>query len=96
DNLARFHRWEDWRGIIETIPVGVLGRPDDVVRAALSPAARAYAHARLETGQSRALAWHRAPVWCLVSGPMVDLSSSEIRKNGDWGEKGFRSPSGRG
>ena len=25
DNLAQFHLWQDWRWIMETVPVGVLG-----------------------------------------------------------------------
>jgi len=84
DNLAQLHQWEDWRAIMARVPVGVLARPDDVVRAGLSPAARAYAHARLNAGQSAALPHHPAPSWCLVTGPTVDISSTQIRNRGDW------------
>lgn len=84
DNLAQFHRWENWRGIVDTIPLGVLARPDNVVRAGLSPTAKAYARYRLSSRQSGALGRHKAPCWCMVTGPTVDLSSTEIRNRGDW------------
>ena len=84
DNLAQFHRWENWRSIIETVPLGVLARPDNVVRAGLSRTARAYAGARLPAHGSAALAHHRAPCWSLIVGPTVDISSSEIRNRGAW------------
>jgi nicotinate-nucleotide adenylyltransferase len=84
DNLADFHRWQDWRGILASVPVGVLARPGEVVRAGLSPAARSYGRFRLPVGQSAALVHHQAPAWSLVNGPTVDISSSEIRDRGDW------------
>ena len=27
DNLAQFHRWQDWRWIMDHVPVGVMARP---------------------------------------------------------------------
>jgi len=80
DNLAQFHRWGDWRTILERVPLGVLARPDTVVRAGLSPMARAYGRYRLPEAQSGALAHQTLPCWSLVTGPTVDLSSTEIRK----------------
>ncbi|NOX72095.1 MAG: nicotinate-nucleotide adenylyltransferase [Alphaproteobacteria bacterium] len=84
DNLAEFHRWEDWRGILASVPVGVLARPGQVVRAGLSPAARSYAPYRLPAGQSAALVHHKAPCWAMVTGPTVDISSTQIRGRGEW------------
>jgi len=84
DNLAQFHRWDDWRGIFALVPVGVLARPGQVVRAGLSPCARAYGRYRLPACQSAALVHHRTPAWSMVSGPTVDISSTEIRDRGDW------------
>ena len=40
DNLATFHLWENWRGIMEMVPVGVMARPGQRISARLSPAAR--------------------------------------------------------
>ncbi|MCB1367550.1 MAG: nicotinate-nucleotide adenylyltransferase [Rhodobacteraceae bacterium] len=84
DNLNQLHLWEDWRGIMETLPVGVLARPGNVVRAGLSRSATAYARFRLPLHRSAALSHHPAPAWCLVTGPTVDISSTEIRNRGDW------------
>lgn len=84
DNLAQFHRWKDWDWIMETVPVGVLGRPDQMLRAGTSPAARRYAFARLPARRAKALPWREAPAWCLLSGRMVDASSSRLRAEGKW------------
>ncbi len=84
DNLAQFHRWRDWRYIMENVPVGVLARPGDRTSARMSPAARAYRAARIPAQQSHRLARAEAPAWCFVNVPMMDLSSTAIRARGDW------------
>ncbi len=84
DNLAGFHRWERWREIMESVPVGVLARPGEQLRAGLSPAARTFARWRLPAAQAGVLALCEPPCWTLVSGRMLDLSSSELRALGTW------------
>jgi nicotinate-nucleotide adenylyltransferase len=84
DNLAQFHRWKDWRQILDTVPVGVLARPGDRISARLSPAARIYAPYRLKGSESRLLAKAQCPAWCFVNVPMTDASSSAIRARGEW------------
>ena len=84
DNLAQFHLWQDWRYIMDTVPVGVLARPGDRISARMSPAARIYAPYRISGLASRRLAQATAPAWCFVNVPMVDLSSTAIRARGDW------------
>lgn len=84
DNLISFHRWDRWQDIMEMVPVGVLGRPGQQVAAGLAPAARRFANARAEPGAACRLADMSPPAWTLLSGPMVDLSSSEIRARGGW------------
>ena len=84
DNLAGFHRWDDWRGIAAMVPIGVLARPGDQVRAGLSPAARVLAPYRIEEEDSGALGRMAAPAWTMVTGPMVDLSSTRLRDAGLW------------
>lgn len=84
DNLASFHRWEHWRSIIEGVPVGVLSRPGAQIAAGLSPAARAYARYRLPVEAARLLPGARAPAWVLLSGPMVEASSTALRQAGRW------------
>ncbi|WP_037317249.1 nicotinate-nucleotide adenylyltransferase [Ruegeria halocynthiae] len=86
DNLAQFHRWKDWRQIMDSVPVGVLARPGDRISARMSPAARIYAKYRID-GQARHLLGRaQAPAWCFVNVPMVDVSSSDIRKRGEWAD----------
>lgn len=84
DNLAGFHRWGRWEEIMARVPVGVLARPGEQLRAGLSPAACRFARARLPMGEARTLAFRDPPAWCLLTGRMLDLSSSELRAMGVW------------
>ena len=79
DNLAQLHRWQDWRSIMERVPVGVLARPGQRISARLSPAARVYAGARIKARASHVLGRAEAPAWCFVNVPMTDISSSALR-----------------
>jgi nicotinate-nucleotide adenylyltransferase len=84
DNLAQFHRWQDWRWIMDHVPVGVIARPDDRISARLSKTARAYAAAQLPGGGSHILGQAQAPAWSFINLPMSRDSSSAIRARGDW------------
>lgn len=84
DNLAQFHKWKNWRRIMESVPVGVVARPGDRISARMSPAARAYAGYRIDGQARHLLARAKAPAWCFVNVPMVDVSSTEIRRRGVW------------
>jgi nicotinate-nucleotide adenylyltransferase len=84
DNLAQFHRWQDWQQIMARVPVGVLARPGDRLAARASKAAMIYNFARLGGRQSRLLGLSAAPAWCFVNARMIDVSSSAIRARGEW------------
>lgn len=84
DNLAQLHRWQDWKWIMENVPVGVLARPNDRISARLSKAAFVYRGAMLQGGASQALARGDAPRWCFVNMSMSDASSTAIRSKGEW------------
>lgn len=84
DNLAQFHRWQDWQSILDTVPVGVIARPGERTGARVSPAARLYRGARLPGRYSRLLARSEAPAWCFINLPMSDASSTAIRARGGW------------
>lgn len=88
DNLAQFHRWQDWRAIMEAVPIGVVARPGERVGARVSPAARAYRSARLRGRYARLLSGAQAPAWCFINLPMSDASSTAIRARGGWGGAG--------
>jgi nicotinate-nucleotide adenylyltransferase len=84
DNLASFHHWDRWEEIMATVPVAVLARPGEQLRAGLSPAARRFARWRLPPSQAAALPFRDPPAWTLLSGRMLDLSSSKLRAAGAW------------
>lgn len=84
DNLSQFHHWENWRDIMEAVPVGVLARPGLRINARRSVASRVFRHAQLDGCQSHLLGRSAAPQWCFVNMPMMGVSSSQIRASGDW------------
>ncbi|WP_333712592.1 nicotinate-nucleotide adenylyltransferase [Yoonia sp.] len=84
DNLAQFHRWQDWRWIIETVPVGVMARPGQRIGARRSKAAKVYRQARIMGRASHVLGYLEAPAWTFINVPMSDQSSSAIRARGEW------------
>jgi nicotinate-nucleotide adenylyltransferase len=84
DNLAGFHRWDNWPEIMQAVPVGVLARPGQQLRAGLSPAARRFARWRLPAWEARSLPFRPTPAWTLLSGRMLDLSSTALRAQGHW------------
>jgi nicotinate-nucleotide adenylyltransferase len=84
DNLAQFHRWQDWEQILASVPVGVLARPGSRIAARTAKAAGIYRHARLPSEGAQLLARAPVPVWCFVNLPMMEASSSAIRARGEW------------
>ncbi|WP_415922033.1 nicotinate-nucleotide adenylyltransferase [Tateyamaria sp. SN6-1] len=84
DNLAQFHLWQDWTWIMETVPVGVLARPNDRISARMSPAARLYQRYRISGRASQRLGRADAPAWCFVNVALSPHSSTAIRAAGDW------------
>jgi nicotinate-nucleotide adenylyltransferase len=84
DNLVQFDKWDHWRDILATVPVGVLARPGSRLAARSAKAARIYADARLPDAQAGKLAMGPTPRWAFVNMPMVNQSSTAIRSRGDW------------
>lgn len=84
DNLAQFHRWQDWRWIMENVPIGVLARPGDRISARMSKAAKIYAQFRLPGRAAHILGQADTPAWTFINLPMSDQSSTAIRKRGEW------------
>ncbi|MEL6476913.1 MAG: nicotinate-nucleotide adenylyltransferase [Pseudomonadota bacterium] len=79
DNLATMHYWERWEWIFAHVPVGVLARPGEQLRAGLSPAARRFARWRRREAQAGGLGQGGEPDWVLLTGPMLPHSSTAIR-----------------
>ena len=80
DNLITFHHWKNWDWIMKNIPVGVLARPEEQIKAGLSHAAIKFRNYRLPKEKSIILSNYIPPVWTLSNGPMRNISSTEIRK----------------
>jgi nicotinate-nucleotide adenylyltransferase len=88
DNLAQFHRWENWRRIASEVPIAVIDRPPQSFRALAAPAAQALARYRLPENQAGRLADQRAPAWVFLTGMKLDLSSTALRNpDGSWRAK---------
>src|SRR6202045_2775012 len=52
DNLAQFHRWQNWRRIASEVPIAVIDRSPQSFRALAAPAAQALARYRLPENQA--------------------------------------------
>jgi len=88
DNLAQFHRWENWRRIASEVPIAVIDRPPQSFRALAAPAAQALARYRLPENQAGRLADQRAPAWVFLTGMKLNLSSTGLRNpDGSWKAK---------
>ncbi|MBO9475425.1 nicotinate-nucleotide adenylyltransferase [Shimia sp. R10_1] len=84
DNLKQFHRWKDWKDIMERVPVGVLARPGERIEARTAKAAQVYRAARLHPRALRLLSRRPPPVWGFADVPMRAISSTELRQSGVW------------
>ncbi len=88
DNLAQFHRWQNWRRIASEVPIAVIDRPPQSFRALAAPAAQALARYRLPENQAVRLADQRAPAWVFLTGMKLNLSSSGLRNpDGSWKQR---------
>ncbi|CUH40670.1 putative nicotinate-nucleotide adenylyltransferase [Jannaschia seosinensis] len=84
DNLAQFHMWEDWREIFARVPIAVLARPGQRLRARTAPAAAIYRRFRLPASAAGGIGYRKPPAWIYLNIPMNAASSSEIRAGGGW------------
>ena len=80
DNLINFHHWKNCDWIMKNIPVGVLARPEEQIKAGLSRTAIKFGNYRLPKEKSIILSNYIPPVWTLSTGPMRNISSTEIRE----------------
>lgn len=84
DNLAQFHRWQDWRGIMTGVPIAVLARPGDRIAARTSVAATIFRRAKVPAADAHRLGRRAAPAWTFLNVPMHAASSTAIRQGGGW------------
>ncbi len=81
DNLASIHRWQDWHDIIESVPIAVISRPQDPVRARFSLMATRYRHARICEYEAKKLPLQIAPAWTYLIEPLQSDSSTQLRNH---------------
>jgi nicotinate-nucleotide adenylyltransferase len=79
DNLAGFHRWNEWRAVFGLMPIAVEDRPGWRHRALASPAARCYSRWQMPERCAAVLPNLAPPAWCYLSGPLSKLSSTALR-----------------
>lgn len=79
DNLAGFHRWQQWRKITELMPIAVVDRPGWRRKALASRAAVALRQAYVPEQAAALLGLLRPPAWTYLTGPLSRLSSTELR-----------------
>lgn len=83
DNLATFHRWQDWRGIAAAMPIAVVDRPDHRLPALASKTAKALERSRIPEAKARDLASMPPPAWVFLTNPLAPHSSTAIRQAAD-------------
>jgi nicotinate-nucleotide adenylyltransferase len=89
DNLAQFHRWENWQRIAAEVPIAVIDRPPHSFSALAAPAAQALARWRLPEARASQLAAHHPPAWVFLTGMKSRLSSTGLRnRDGTWKDGG--------
>lgn len=79
DNLATFHRWQDWERIADSMPIAVVDRPGSSTAPLSSPAGRAMERFRLPERAAPSLAAHAPPAWVFLHGRQMPHSSSALR-----------------
>ncbi|MDZ7822885.1 MAG: nicotinate-nucleotide adenylyltransferase [Ahrensia sp.] len=79
DNLASFHKWQNWRQIAKTFPIAVIDRPGSTLSYLSSMMAKTFDYARVDESDATALGSLKAPAWTFIHGPRSPLSSTAIR-----------------
>jgi nicotinate-nucleotide adenylyltransferase len=81
DNLASFHRWQQWRAIARMLPIAVVDRPGWRYKALASPAARTLARCRRPEQVAGRLAVHgpQGGRWTYLSTRLSHASSTQLR-----------------
>jgi nicotinate-nucleotide adenylyltransferase len=80
DSLAGLHRWRDWQGIFRTLPIAVVARPGEAVRAQLGPAAQRFRDARVDPVNAVTLLENRPPAWLYITARLHPASSTALRQ----------------
>ncbi len=81
DNLAGFHRWQDWRAIVGSVPIAIVDRPGASRSVMSAPMAKAFEKYRLPEEDAALLPDMEAPVWTFLHTSLDRASSTALRRN---------------
>ncbi|MDB5655911.1 MAG: putative nicotinate-nucleotide adenylyltransferase [Tardiphaga sp.] len=85
DNLAQFHKWENWQRIAAEVPLAVIDRPPLTLRGLAAPAAQALGRYRIPEREAGSLADLAPPAWVFLTGLKLAMSSTRLRNaDGSW------------
>ncbi|MET0722124.1 MAG: nicotinate-nucleotide adenylyltransferase [Tardiphaga sp.] len=85
DNLAQFHKWENWQRIAAEVPLAVIDRSQQGFRGLAGTAAQALARYRIPERDAGSLADLKPPAWTFLTGLKLSLSSTRLRNlDGSW------------
>ncbi|MEM7290418.1 MAG: nicotinate-nucleotide adenylyltransferase [Pseudomonadota bacterium] len=79
DNLANFHKWQDWQKIAQTFPIAVIDRPGSTLSYLSSMMAKTFDYARIDETDGHTLGSLKPPAWTFIHGPRSPHSSTAIR-----------------
>lgn len=79
DNLANFHRWQQWREIAQLMPIAVVDRPEWRLKALAGKAGQALQSSRLPEAMAGTLPLQKPPAWCFLTSRLSPLSSTKLR-----------------
>ncbi|MEL6921165.1 MAG: nicotinate-nucleotide adenylyltransferase [Pseudomonadota bacterium] len=79
DNMASFHKWQDWQRIAMTFPIAVIDRPGSTLAYLSSVMAKTFDYARVDENDASLLPHFEAPAWTFIHGPRSPLSSTQLR-----------------
>jgi nicotinate-nucleotide adenylyltransferase len=79
DNLAQFHRWKNWARLARRLPIAVIDRPLESLRALARPAARALGRYRAPEPAALRFARLKPPAWIFLHGLKSPLASTALR-----------------
>ncbi len=82
DNLAGFHRWQNWRHIASMMPIIVVDRPGSTLSYLSAPAALTLSRYRVDEDDASRLPDMKPPAWTFIHGPRNGLSSTKLRAIG--------------
>ena len=81
DNLATFHKWQNWQKIACTFPIAVIDRPGSTLAYLSSRMAKTFDYARVDEEDAMSLSARAAPAWTFIHGRRSPLSSTALRRN---------------